>query len=94
MISAWFVFIAGISLHNIGDFSTITDKTNELQQIPNLNSLYLNKQELTPTPSAAADNSEFDLPVAHNPGLVLGAVILVLIIMGGVIINSRLFKKK
>jgi hypothetical protein len=94
MISALFVLIVGISLFIVGDSSATTDNVNLPQQISDLNSTYFNQQEPTPTPFAAAENAEFDLPVAHNPGLVLGAVILVLIIIGGVIINSNLFKKK
>lgn len=94
MISTWFVLIAGISLFIAVDTSAITNRNDLPQQIFDLNFISLNQQEPTPSPFAAAENAEFDLPVAHNPGLVLGAVILVLIIIGGVIINSNLFKKK
>ena len=52
------------------------------------------QQDPTPNPGTSGDDSYSDLPVAHNPGLVLGAVILVLIIIGGVVINSNLFRKK
>ena len=51
-------------------------------------------QEPTPAPDITAEASDIEFPIAHNPGLIFGAVILVLIIIGGVIINSRLFKKK
>ena len=51
-------------------------------------------QEPTPAPEITTEESDIELPIAHNPGLIFGAVILVLIIIGGVIINSRLFKKK
>ena len=51
-------------------------------------------QEPTPAPEITAETSDIDLPTARNPGLVFGAVILMLIIIGGVIINSRFFKKK
>ena len=51
------------------------------------------EQEPTPNPVETIDDLYRDLPVAHNPGLVLGAVILVIIIIGGVIINSSVFKK-
>lgn len=50
--------------------------------------------ESTPTPDQTEQVGFEDLPIAHNPGLVLGAIILVLIIVGGVFINSKLVKKK
>ena len=51
-------------------------------------------QEPTPVPEITAEASDLEFPIARNPGLVFGAVILVLIIIGGIIINSRFFKKK
>jgi len=52
-------------------------------------------QEPTPVPEITVEASnDLEYPLARNPGLVFGAVILVLIIIGGVIINSRFFKKK
>jgi hypothetical protein len=93
-ISAWIVFIAGIALFNVGDSRVITDEGNQHRHKSSINLLHLEQQEPTQSPAAVRENSDFDLTVAHNPGLVLGAVILVLIIIGGVIINSRLFKKK
>ena len=50
--------------------------------------------ESTPTSAQSEQDGFDDLPIAHNPGLVLGAIILVLIIVGGVIINSKFVKKK
>lgn len=94
LISAWFILIIGIPLFQLGDSNVITNNVDLTRQVTNLNSIGSNQQEPTPVPFTEDNASDFVLPVAHNPGLVLGAVILVLIIIGGVIINSTVFKKK
>lgn len=94
LISAWLILIIGIPLFQLGDSNVITNNVDLTRQVTNLNSIGSNQQEPTPAPFTADNASDFVLPVAHNPGLVLGAVILVLIIIGGVIINSTVFKKK
>ena len=94
LISAWFILIIGISLFQLGDSGFKRNKIDLPQQVSNLNSLGSYQQEPTPTPLTEENASDIVLPVAHNPGLVLGAVILVLIIIGGVILNSTVFKKK
>ena len=94
VISVWLIIIAGISLLNIRDSRALTDPAYELRHKKGADFRNLDQQEPTPPPEAASENSTIELPVAHNPGLVFGAVILVIIIIGGVIINSRLFKNK
>jgi hypothetical protein len=93
-ISAWLVLIAGLSLLSFGSFSSTSDLAIGTRLNAGLNFQFFIQQDPTPSLPTFEETSEFDLPVAHNPGLVLGAVILVLIIIGGVIINSSLFKKK
>jgi len=94
LIFAWFILIIGISFFQFGDSSVITNKVDFTQQVSNLYYIDLYQQEPTPSPFTEDNASDLVLPVAHNPGLVLGAVILVLIIIGGVILNSTVFKKK
>jgi hypothetical protein len=95
-----FLFIAWLGLlvittFRVGIETTIFMGNDESHQ------RYLNYQESvtltlesTPTPDLSEQDSFEDLPIAHNPGLVLGAIILVLIIVGGVFINSKYVKKK
>lgn len=94
ILFSWFLLFTGFS--NLGESFPvlIADIPHSPDQTINQGIRINEFQEGTPIPEITSEASDPEYPEAHNPGLVFGAIILVLIIIGGVIINSRFFKKK
>jgi len=94
ILFTWFLLFTGFSSLGESFPVLIADIPHYPSQTVNHNILINEFQEGTPVPEITTEASDPEFPQARNPGLVFGAVILVLIIIGGVIINTRLFKKK
>jgi hypothetical protein len=94
ILFTWFLLFTGFSNPGESFPVLIADIPHSPNQTVNQNIPINELQEGTPVPEITSEASDPEYPEAHNPGLVFGAIILVLIIIGGVIINSRVFKKK
>jgi hypothetical protein len=94
IVFSWFALFALIFVPGGIVSSQKNDIPYSPDQIVNQNIPIHEFQEGTPVPEITDEASDPEYPQARNPGLVFGAIILVLIIIGGVIINSRFFKKK
>lgn len=94
ILVTWLAIITGLVVLGANTSSSMNEISSHPLQLSSDGILYPNQQDPTPNPEVPQEDLYSNLPVAHNPGVVLGAMILVLIIISGVIINSNLLRKK